>query len=101
MEDDPTDDLHVEVFHAQTSPRTLSAHCKCLRQNSVQGLSLLDPFLKFFCLFPQLLVGQLLIFCIISHDLVCDFGDFLYFLFIQISKDFFHKTHLSFPFLES
>ena len=46
MENDTTDNLHLEVFHADTSPRCFSADRKCLYHNIVQRLALCQSVFK-------------------------------------------------------
>ena len=94
MEHDTTYHLNVEMLHAQTSPCTFPAYGECLRQYIVQRLSvLLDALFEFRSLLTQLIVRKRLHFLFICHDFIGYLRNFLYFLFVEISKDLLYQSH--------
>ena len=82
--------LHVEVLHSQASPGTFSADCKCLRKYIVKSLTVFYPFLEFLSLLTKLIVCQALHLLIILHYLIRYLRNLFNFLFVKVSKDFFH-----------
>ena len=49
MQNNTTDKLYSEMFHAEHSVCSLSDCCKCLRQNVIKCLSVRKTFLKIRC----------------------------------------------------
>ena len=47
VEADTAHHLHVKVAHAQHTLGCLANHCKCLRQNVIQGFTGCQPVLEF------------------------------------------------------
>ena len=90
MEYDAADDLYTEVFHAQGSLCTFTAYRKSFRQKIVQCFPCCNTVFELLCFSPQLLIGKLLHFLIKSHNLVCNFFDFLNFFLIEIAENLFH-----------
>ena len=60
MEHDAADQLHRVGSHAQNPVRRLPADCKGLRQEGIQGLSVLIPLLELLGFRRQVPIGQLL-----------------------------------------
>ena len=103
MQNDTADDLHLEVLHADTSPRRLTADRKRLRQKVIQRFTVCEPLLELRCLGFQLFIGQGCHLILQRHDLICNFLYFFYLLGVDITKDLLHQSHFGFlsPFYSS
>ena len=103
MQNDAADDLYLEMLHADTSPRRLTADRKRLRQKVIQRFAACETLLELRRLGLQLFIGQCCHLILQRHNLIRDFFYFFYLFGIEITKDLFHKSHFGFlsPFYSS
>ena len=98
MQNNTADDLHLEMLHADTSPRRLTADRKRLRQKVIQRFAACETLLELRRLGFQLFIGQCRHLILQRHDLICNFFYFFYLLGVDITKDLLHQSHFGFLF---
>src|SRR3989338_11538913 len=60
MKHNAADKLDIKVPHVYSTPCCLPHYAESLRQNIIQGLAVLKPFLELACFFAKLCIRKLL-----------------------------------------